>query len=74
MRCYVISIVHQQACVALCDTGEITKTKHLKEIPNEYKNIPAITFEADVKCICPQGKLRHLMEVFNLKNKFYCLY
>lgn len=63
MRCYVISVLHCEANVAFCDTGEVTKTKILKDIPDKYKNIPAITFEADVKCICPLDKLRHLMEV-----------
>lgn len=63
MRCYVLSILHQQANVALCDTGEITMTKNLKHIPDRYKSIPVITFEAEVIYICPHGQLRHLMEV-----------
>lgn len=63
MRCYVISVLHNEVNVAFCDTGEVTKTKILKDIPNRYKNIPAITFEADIMCICPLDKLRHLMEV-----------
>lgn len=66
MRCYVVSIVRQQAYVALCDTGEITITNKLKEIPDKYKHIPATTFEAEVRCICPFEKLRHLTEVFNI--------
>jgi len=63
MRCYVISILHNEANVALCDTGEITKAKVLKNIPDRFKNIPAITFEVEVLCICPLNKLHHLMEV-----------
>jgi len=63
MRCYVVSISHRQAKVALCDTGEMTTTLQLKDIPVKYKNIPVFTFEAEVNCICPHGKLRHLMEV-----------
>ncbi|XP_050056969.1 uncharacterized protein LOC114132611 isoform X5 [Aphis gossypii] len=64
MRCYVISILHNQANVAFCETGEMTKTKKLKDIPEKYKHIPVITFEAEVKCICPYGILKHLMENF----------
>lgn len=63
MRCYVVSILHQEVYVALCDTGEMTKTKNLKDIPNRYKSIPIITFEAEVPCVCPYGKLQHLKEV-----------
>lgn len=63
MRCYVVSILHNQANVAFCETGEMTKTKKLKDIPEKYKHIPVITFEAEVKCICPYGKLQHLMKV-----------
>ncbi|XP_022162071.1 uncharacterized protein LOC111027893 isoform X3 [Myzus persicae] len=68
MRCYVVSILHHQANVVFCETGELTKTKKLKDIPEKYKHIPVITFEAEVKCICPYGKLKHLMENF----KDYC--
>ncbi|XP_026816248.1 uncharacterized protein LOC113555865 isoform X3 [Rhopalosiphum maidis] len=64
MRCYVVSILHHQANVVFCETGEMTKTKKLKNIPEKYKRIPVITFEAEVKCICPYGKLQHLMENF----------
>lgn len=63
MRCYVVSILHNQANVAFCETGEMTKTKKLKDIPEKFKHIPVITFEAEVKCICPYGILQHLMEV-----------
>ncbi|XP_050420950.1 uncharacterized protein LOC126833572 isoform X2 [Adelges cooleyi] len=62
VRCYVLSISQGQAIVALIDTGEVTKTKKLKEIPDKYKNIPAITFQGEVRCISPPGILRHLME------------
>ncbi|KAL4112570.1 hypothetical protein QTP88_016325 [Uroleucon formosanum] len=68
MRCYVVSILHQQANVAFCETGELTKTKKLKDIPEKYKHIPVITFEAEVKCICPYGNLQHLMENFKDYN------
>lgn len=68
VRCYVISILHQEANVALCDTGEITKTKVFKDIPDRFKNIPAITFEAEVLCICSLSKLHHLMEVDIINN------
>ncbi|XP_060870995.1 uncharacterized protein LOC132945306 isoform X4 [Metopolophium dirhodum] len=68
MRCYVVSILHHQANVAFCETGELTKTKKLKDIPEKYKHIPVITFEAEVKCICPYGKLQHLMENFKEYN------
>jgi len=73
MRCYVVSILHQQANVAFCETGELTKTKKLKDIPEKYKHIPVITFEAEVKCICPYGKLQHLMEV-NSKFSAYLVF
>ena len=66
MRCYVVSILNHQANVAFCETGEMTKTKKLKDIPEKYKLIPVFTFEAEVKCICPYGKLQHLMEVNSL--------
>ncbi|XP_050543343.1 uncharacterized protein LOC126906674 isoform X2 [Daktulosphaira vitifoliae] len=65
VRCYIVSKFQGQAIVALCDTGEITKTKKLKNIPNKYKTIPVTTFQAEVMCICPQGILRHLMENFH---------
>lgn len=63
MRCYVISVLYNEVNVAFCDTGEVAKTKILKDIPDGYKSIPAITFEADILCICPLDKLRHLIEV-----------
>jgi hypothetical protein len=63
MRCYVVSLLNREAYVALCDTGEMTKTKKLKDIPIRYKSIPVITFEAEVPCVCPNGKLRHLIKV-----------
>lgn len=62
----MVSILHQEANVALCDTGEIIKTKQLKAIPDKYKTIPVMTFEAEVKCVCPYGNLKHLMEVIIL--------
>jgi len=73
MRCYVVSIIHQRANVAFCETGELTKTKKLKDIPEKFKHIPVITFEAEVKCICPYGKLQHLMEV-NSKFSAYLVF
>ncbi|VVC36208.1 Hypothetical protein CINCED_3A022077 [Cinara cedri] len=63
-RCYVISICHQQANVAFCDTGEMSLTKKFKCIPEKYKSIPVITFEAELKVIYPHGKLQHLIEHF----------
>lgn len=64
MRCYVVSITtHRQAYVALCDTGEMTVTKKLKDVPEKFKSIPVLTFQAEVRCICPHEKLRHLVEV-----------
>lgn len=74
MRCYVVSILHQQADIAFCDTGEISKTKSLKHIPDRFKNIPVLTFEADVICICPHGKLRHLMEVDLINNQIFLFF
>lgn len=35
----------------------------MKYIPDTYKNIPVITFEAELKYIYPYDKLQHLMEV-----------
>lgn len=64
MRCYVLSILHNEANVAFCDTGEIAKAKKLKDISDCYKIIPAITFEAEIQCLYPYGKLKHLMEVY----------
>lgn len=32
-----------------------------------YKNIPIITFEAELKFMYPHGKLKHLMEVGKIK-------
>lgn len=72
-RCYVISICHQQAYVAICDTGEITLTKQMKYIPDMYKNIPVTTFEAELKFIYPYDKLQHLMEVGTIVL-FYFVY
>lgn len=73
MRCYILSIMNNQANVALCDTGEITKTKKLKNIPDKYKCIPVITFEAEVKYIFLHGKLQHLMEVDH-NMKFFLIH
>lgn len=70
-RCYVISNMNNTANVALCDTGEITKTKTLRNIPDRYKCIPVLTFEAEVTSIFLHGKLRQLMEVDHIIYNFF---